>query len=264
MTSVQPRTAGASLYVGAVTHLRTHVARHGFRYPLYMHLFDLTRLDAINGTSRLLGYNRRRPVGLHDADHLDGAPLLPAVRAVIERHGGRWPGGRVLLLTHPRLFGYVFNPISLFYCFDRDDALDTVVAEVSNTFGERHVYVLDAPASGSRGNGTLTWDEKKVFHVSPFLEMDGTYRFALAPPGEAVEVDIDLEVAGQRRLATRLRLKRRPLTDGSLALMLLRYPLMTFRVIAAIHWEALRLWWKGVKYLPKPPYAPETARRTQP
>lgn len=250
---------GDALYAGTVTHARTHQVRHAFRYPVYMHLFDLDALDGLNARYRLLGYNRRRVVGLHDADHFDGRPLGEAVRAAVEDAGLPWPGGRVLMLTNPRVFGYVFNPISLYYCFDVDGVLDSVVAEVHNTFGDTHVYVLPGGAgSPSRSSS------KKVMHVSPFFTLDGTYRFALPAPAASLDVDIDLTVGGERRLAARLRLRRRPLTDATLTWMLLRYPLMTVQVIGAIHFQALRLWWKGVRYLRKPAHMPEAARRTLP
>lgn len=281
---------GDALYAGTVTHARTHQVRHAFRYPVYMHLFDLDALDGLNARHRLLGYNRRRVVGLHDADHFDGRPLGEAVRAAVEDAGRPWPGGRVMMLTNARVFGYVFNPISIFYCFDRHDALDTVVAEVHNTFGDTHAYVLPGragspsrppcapgrpPCAPSRPSAEAVGSEsrpylasrpsaKKVMHVSPFFPLDGTYQFALPPPGDTLDVDIDLSVGDERRLAARLRLRRRALSDASLAGMLLRYPLMTLQVIGAIHWEALRLWWKGVRYLPRPAYAPDAARRTQP
>lgn len=252
-----------ALYRGTVTHARTHEGRHAFAYPLYMHLFDLADLDAVNDSFRLLGYNRRRPVAVHDADHFDGRPLAEAVRAEVEKTGAPWPGGRVQMLTNARIFGYVFNPITLYYCLDTHDTLATVVAEVHNTFGERHVYVL-RPAHDGPSAAPLAASAKKAFHVSPFFSLDGTYRFELPAPDALLAADIDLEVGGVRRLAARLRLQRQALTESTLAWMLLRYPLMTLQVIGAIHWEALRLWSKGVKYLPKPAYAPETARRTQP
>lgn len=247
---------GDALYAGTVTHARTHQVRHAFRYPVYMHLFDLDALGGLNARYRLLGYNSRRVVGLHDADHFDGRPLGEAVRAAVEDAGLPWPGGRVLMLTNARVFGYVFNPISLYYCFDPANVLDAVVAEVHNTYGETHVYVVPGR------NGAPT--SKKAFHVSPFFTLDGTYRFAVPAPAESLDVDIDLTVGGERRLAARLRLRRHPLTDATLTWMLLRYPLMTVQVIGAIHFQALRLWWKGVRYLRKPAHMPETARRTLP
>jgi uncharacterized protein len=255
---------GAWLCTGHVSHARMHAAKHAFRYPLYMLLADLDALESVNRNCRLLGYNRRRVLGLHDADHFDGQPLGRAVRAAVEQAGHGWPGGRVLALTHPRVFGYVFNPISLFYCFDTHDRLETVVAEVSNTYGERHAYVLPGHAAMGPSPGACRWTAKKVFHVSPFFSMDGTYRFEIASPGERVDVGIDLEVGGQRRFAARLQLRTTPLADRALLGALMRYPLMTVQVMAAIHVEAARLWWKGVEYLPKPAYAPEAARRTPP
>ena len=145
---------GAALYAGHVWHERTTPVGHAFRYPTYMHLFDLDALSTINGGFRLLGYNRRRLVGLHDADHLDGRPLREAVQARVVASGRDWPGGQVLLLTHGRVAGYVFNPLSLFYCFDPAGQLDTVVAEVHNTYGERHVYVLPAGAATAQAGAS--------------------------------------------------------------------------------------------------------------
>ncbi|BCS34356.1 DUF1365 domain-containing protein [Luteitalea sp. TBR-22] len=241
------------LYRGRVWHARS-APRHAFEYGTYMHLFDLDEVGRINGTHRLLGYNRRRLVGLHDADHLDGRPLRAAIEHALVSRGHAWPGGRVLLLTHCRVAGYVFNPVSFFYCFDPDGRLATVVAEVNNTYGERHVYVLPSEAP----------THKKEFHVSPFFGLDGTYRFALEAPGEDLTVGIDLTVGEDRRFEARLALRRKRLTDGALAGLLARQPLVTAQVIAAIHWEALRLWWKGVPFRDKPAYAPDAARQTQP
>ncbi len=259
-----PDTAGATppawLCAGHVWHARRAVAAHAFRYPTYMHLFDLDRLAEADRGSRLFGYNRRRPVSLYDVDHLDGRPLRAAVEQAVVARGHAWPGGRVLLLTHCRVAGYVFNPVSFFYCFDPLDRLALVVVEVNNTFGERHVYVL-APDGSADGR----FSHKKEFHVSPFFGLDGTYRFTLPAPGTRIEAAIDLTVGAGRQFAARLVLDRKRLSDRALAGMLVRYPLVTVQVIAAIHWEALRLWWKGVPYREKPAYAPELARRqTQP
>ncbi len=133
-----------------------------------------------------------RPVSLYDADHFDGRPLREGIEHALVSRGHAWPGGRVLLLTHGRVAGYVFNPVSFFYCFDRDDRLSTVVAEVNNTYGERHVYVLPAGEVTGRSH-------KKEFHVSPFFGLEGTYRFAVEAPDEALRIGIDLTVGTQRR-----------------------------------------------------------------
>lgn len=260
-------TAAHALYRGSIAHVRTHDVQHAFRYPIAMQLFDVAALAALNTSSRLVGYNRRRLAAVHDRDHFDGRPIAEAVRAAVAEAGEAWPDGRVLMLTHARILGYVFNPITVYYCFDAADTMRLVVCEVHNTFGERHVYVLgEAARTGTDGGAgsARSWLAKKVFHVSPFFTLDGTYRFDVSAPGESLAFDIDLEVGGRRRLAARLRLTRGPFTDGAVVRQLLRYPLMTVQVIAAIHWQAVRLWWKGVRYLAKPPYAPETAGRTQP
>ena len=246
-----------ALYVGHVWHERTAVAGHAFRYPTYMHLFDLDELARINDSSRVLGYNRRRAVALYDADHLDGGPLRQSVEQAVVARGHAWPGGRVELLTHCRIAGYVFNPVSFFYCFDPAGRLALVVAEVNNTYRERHLYVLP-------GQGDDERTHKKEFHVSPFFSLDGTYRFALRAPSDVVRVGIDLTVGTSRHFRARLQLERKRLSDGALLGMLARYPIVTAQVMAAIHVEALRLWWKGVPFRDKPVYAPESARQTQP
>lgn len=244
------------LYTGHVWHARL-APRHAFRYRTYMHLFDLDQVGRINTAYHLLGYNRRRLVSLHDADHFDGRPLRDAIEHALVSRGHAWPGGRVLLLTHCRVAGYVFNPVSFFYCFDPEGLLAVVVAEVNNTYGERHVYVL--PAGGAQG-----MLHKKEFHVSPFFGLEGTYRFDVEVPGDDLEVGIELTVGASRRFHARLVLARKRLSDGALLGMLARYPLVTAQVLAAIYWEAARLWWKGVPFRDKPVYAPESARQTQP
>lgn len=246
-----------ALYAGDVWHARTTVAAHAFRYRTYMHLFDLDEVARINGAFRLIGYNRARPVALYDRDHLDGRPLREAVEASVLAHGHPWPGGRVQLLTHCRVAGYVFNPVSFFYCFDRRNQLALVVAEVNNTYGERHVYVLPA-------DGPTLPSAKKAFHVSPFFGLEGTYHFSVPAPAATLDVGIDLTVGASRQFRARLRLEKKRLSDGAVLAMLARYPLVTAQVMAAIHVEALRLWWKGVPFRAKPAYAPDAARQTQP
>jgi uncharacterized protein len=159
----------------------------------------------------------------------------------------------------------VFNPVSFWYCYDCDDRLALVVAEVNNTFGDRHSYVLPIEEAGlvATGEGRAAeWWRKKVMHVSPFMPPDsGTYRFEIVPPGRRVEVGIDLTRGGDTSLASHLSLERRPLTDGSILSALARYPFMTLKVVAAIHYEALRLWRKGARFWSRPPYDPRAASR---
>lgn len=275
------QASGSALYVGTVTHHRFGAPAHTFRHPTYMHLVDLDEIDDLDRRMRLFGRNRRwRPVVFRDADHLGepGRRVAQNLRAWLAGEGVEWPGGRVLLLTHCRVFGHVFNPVSFYYCLDPQGGLQVIVAEVNNTFGERHAYLLrageQADADGDPGalaaggvapaatgaGGRHVWRTKKVFHVSPFFSLDGTYRFEMDLPSDRVRARIDLTVQGRTVFTATLALERRPLDDRTLAWLLFRYPLVTLRVLAAIHWEALRLWRKGAPYRPKPPYDPEAAR----
>jgi DUF1365 family protein len=248
----------SSLCAGWLTHQRRDAPGHGFRYALYMLLLDLDELPSLAARLRLFGCNRRRPVAFYDRDHLGdpGRPARANLEALLAAHGIHAPAGRILLLTHARVFGYVFNPISVFYCFDPEDRLVAAVAEVSNTFGERHPYVLEARDGGA------TWHEKKLLHVSPFFSMQGSYRFHLpVPSASGVEARVDLWHGDRLALAARLSLDRRPLTDAALARALCRYPFITAQVVAGIHWQAFRLWRKGAPVFSKPPYDPAAARR---
>lgn len=260
----------SAIYTGWVSHHRVSGPAHGFRYPLYMLLLDLDELPALARERRLFGL-RRRPVTFAAGDYLGGgaAPLRDRLRAFVESCGGVWPGGPVRLLTHARVFGYVFNPVSFFYCHDPAGALALVVADVTNTFGERHAYLLDRrcaigdddAAGDVQSRDAGRWRVKKVFHVSPFKSLEGTYTFTLTPPDTAVDARIALTVGEETRFAARLALRRQPLSDAGLARVLAGYPLMTLQVITAIHWEALRLWWKGAHYRERPRYDPAAAER---
>ena len=246
------------LYVGHVMHHRLTEPQHRFRYRVYYHLIDLDELDMLDGRLRLFGYRRARPVRFRDADHLDaqGRPLSEHVRQYLIGQGVTTSIARIELLTQCRVFGFVFNPVSFFYCFSADEVLAAIVAEVHNTFGERHCYLLRA---GETAVGNH-WHEKKVFHVSPFMTLAGTYEFEMGMPGERLAIRIDLGRGGSKVFTSRLALEARPLTDAALAGLLLRYPLMPHAVLAAIHRQAFALWRKGLTYHPKPPYDPEAAR----
>jgi DUF1365 family protein len=242
---------------GFVSHRRVEGPVHGFRYAVFMTLLDLDELPELDRRLRLFGHRSARPVRFADADHFDGSPhgVREALERVVRAEGHAMPGGRVELLTNCRVLGYVFNPVSFFYCYDTDERPAVTVAEVNNTYGDRHAYVL--PVAGDAHE----WRTKKLMHVSPFFRPDaGTYRWELPPPGERVDAGVDLTRDGETALAARLSLDRRPLTDRALASALLRHPLMTVQVIGAIHFEALRLWRKGARFWERPPYDPELAR----
>ncbi len=247
----------SSLCEGRVSHHRRQGPGHRFRYRVFLTLLDLDEIPDLDRNLRLFGHNRLRPVSLHDADHLEasGRGLRADLEETVKAAGHRLPTGRVELLTQCRILGYVFNPVSIFYCYDRDEILTLAVAEVNNTYGDRHSYVLPV------GDASFDGRSKKLMHVSPFFPPDaGTYRWDLAPPSDRVSLGIDLTRGGETVLAARLCLGRRPLTDRALASALLRYPFMTVQVIGAIHFEALRLWRKGARFWNRPPYDPQLAR----
>ena len=251
------------LYAGWVRHRRHHPRVHDFRYRLLFAYLDLDALDPIDRTVRIFSVNRWNLWSFFDRDHVDGQPGATAgkVRRLLARNGIALDGGSIRLLTQCRVLGYVFNPISLYYCHDGEGALAAVVAEVNNTFGERHLYLLDGRQNASAG-ATARFRAIKAMHVSPFLGMDCVYDFTLSPVGERLSVGIVQTENGRRVLDAQLWGRRLPLTTRNLTTSLLRYPLITMKTIAAIHAEAARLYLKGI---PLPSHPGRTdARRAEP
>jgi DUF1365 family protein len=251
-----PASVRSSLCEGWVIHERREPPRHAFRYRVFLALLDLDELPRLDRSLRLFGHGRARPVSFRDADHLaaSGRGIRADLEDAVRGAGHEMPDGRVELLTHCRILGYVFNPVSVFYCYGRAGRLELAVAEVNNTYGDRHSYVL--PVEGAR----FEWRAKKLMHVSPFFPPDaGTYRFELPPPGEDVALGIDLTRGGEPLLRARASLTRRPLTDGALGRALLGYPFVTLKVIGAIHFEAFRLWRKRARFWARPAYDPRLA-----
>lgn len=244
----------SALYRGHVMHQRVASLRHGFRYPIFMPLLDLAELPALDRSLRLFAYNRAGAVSYRDADHLKNyeGDTRARLTAFFRSCGETLPDGRVLLLTHARIFGYTFNPVSFFYCFDTTGSLRFVVAEVNNTFGDTHSYLLT-------GDGANAWTTKKVLHVSPFFDMAGSYEWRLPAPGPTLEARCDLRHGGSLSLASRLTMARQPLTDKTLARALLGLPFMTAQVMFGIHWQALKLWFKGARFHRAPRYDPARA-----
>ncbi|HWA60382.1 MAG TPA: DUF1365 domain-containing protein [Caulobacteraceae bacterium] len=244
--------AGA-LYEGTVVHQRLEPRRHRLSYRLFQLLVDLDALDAPGARLRFFAHNRPALLSLYDRDHLSGdaAPLRPQVEALLAGAGVAFDGGPIRLMCLPRVLGYVFNPLSLYYCHSRDGALAAVVLEVNNTFGERHVYVLAAPAGG--GDRVVRLGCAKAFFVSPFLGLDMTYDFRLAVPADRVATAIVARGPdGTPVLSAAFEGARRTLDDRAIASAMLRHPLVTLKVIAAIHWEAAKLFAKGVGLRAKP------------
>lgn len=247
------QTAGV-LYRCRVTHRRPGPPRYRFVYRSFYLLLDIDAIDRACAMSPLLSRNRFNLLSFHDADHgpHDGDPLRPWLEALLAEHGIDLAGGRVDLLTMPRVLGYGFNPISVFYCEHADGALRAIVVEVHNTFGEHHCYVLHEqgapmvwPAAGGKA---------KRFHVSPFFDRSGGYRFYFMAPEQRLGVGIRLfDAAGERlRIATTLSGERRALGSREILRAALAVPLMTFKVTAAIHWQAFKLWLRGAVFHRKP------------
>lgn len=246
-------TPAPGIYVGTLRHRRFTPTRHQFSYPLFMALLDVDRLAELMRVSPLTGFNRVRWATFDDRDHLGDArvPLRARVEADAARHGMTLDGGPIMLLTHLRYAGYTFNPVSFFYCFASDGRLQAVMAEVNNTYGGRHTYWLPA-GQAQRRQRVWRWQAEKALYVSPFIDTDDTrYTFVLSPPGDALVAHMDVREGPTRVLDATLRLARRPWTAPAVHAALLRHPFMTAAVIARIHWQALRLWVKGVPVIPR-------------
>jgi DUF1365 family protein len=269
------------IYKGWVSHRRVAPTRNRFRYPLFMLYLDLAELPQLFDGVPFFSARRPALAWFRRADYL--APhtvsLDEAVRSLVAARTGARPEGPIRLLTHLRYFGYCMNPVSFYYCFDRGERLETIVADITNTpWKERHQYVLRIPASApviaesadraepapSAGSAHSAgpvraqrpahrFEFDKRFHVSPFLPMDMHYRWSLSEPGEQLLVHMQNERAGEAVFDATLALEARPLTPRALIASLAAFPVMTLEVIAAIHWQALKLWLKRTPFYSHPP-----------
>lgn len=248
---------GPALYVGQLRHRRFRPKPHAFTYSLFMALIDVDDLEGNMGVSHLTSLNRFNWASFDDRDHL-GDPSLPLRQRVAEdaaRQGLTLPGGPIYLLTHLRYLGYAFNPISFYFCCDDAGEPTLVMAEVHSTFGELCTYWVTA-ADLHRRPRTFRLRTPKTMHVSPFMSMDVDYEFAVTTPGESLVAHMNTidrhEAGGAPYFDATLTLERRPWTASAIRRVLIRHPMMTAKVIGAIHWEALRLWLKGVPGYPHP------------
>jgi DUF1365 family protein len=237
----------SALYTGTLEHRRYLPQRHSFRYSLFMPLLDIDRIPQLMRISPFCSYNSWNWASFHERDHF-GDPRRP-LRARLEedahRHGLELPDGPVYLLTHLRYLGYVFNPVSFFYCCGPGGSPALLLAEVNNTFGEAQNHWLSAE-NALPGANSRRYRSAKLFHVSPFMPMGLEYVFTFTDPGEDLVAHMRVLEDGRTFFDASLRLRRKPWSARSLHSALLRRPWMTAKVIGAIHWEALRLWLKNV------------------
>jgi DUF1365 family protein len=227
-------------------------------YFLRLPLSELSRGRRTYGG--LFSVNRWNLLSLRYADHGDGGDPLAWIRGVLTREGIHAADGEVVLQTFPRVLGYVFNPVSFWFCHDRAGALRAVLAVVNNTFGERHSYLLAHPDGRPIRSGE-TLAARKVFHVSPFCTVSGGYRFRFLEQGDRHIARIDYADDAGPLLLTSLAGRRAPLSSTAILRAVLRHPLMTLGVIARIHWQALKLWAKRVPFHAKPPLPLEEVTR---
>lgn len=241
----QSSLADATLYVGDVVHKRLRPKPHALAYRVFSLLVDVDRIDAAAAASRFFSYNRLNLVSLHDRDHGagEGTTIAAHAREVLRRAGHADADGRIMLLCYPRVLGYVFNPLSVYYAHDRAGRLRALVYEVNNTFGERTSYVLGA---GRPTGGTFAQSCVKRMHVSPFADPAGRYSFHVTAPGEDLVLGVAFRDQEGPLIKTHFKGSARAFDDATLLRLLIRIPFLTLKVIAAIHLEALKLWLKGV------------------
>ena len=258
-----PAPLASAIYEGWVRHRRYAPRAHRFTYRIAMLYLDLDELDRVFARRRFWSVERRGVAEFRRSDYLGDPtqPLATVVRDHVEAATGNRPVGPVRLLTHLRYFGHNFNPVSFYYCYAADGVtLEAILAEITNTpWKERHAYVLPL-ATATRHGSARAWEFDKTFHVSPFLPMRCRYDWRFDTPGDALRVHMQVcnaeRDAAVREFDATLVLRRREISAVNLARVLLRFPLMTLKVVAAIHWQALRLWARGNPVYAHPPHTP--------
>ena len=244
---------GSAIYHGQVVHTRFRPVRHRLRHRMMWLLLDLDELPTVARRLRLFSLNRFNLVDFRDRDHGDGSrtPLRTQIETELRRAGLEAAGGALSVLCMPRVLGTVFNPLSVFFCHRRDGLLQAMLYEVHNTFGERHSYLIPVDEAKAH-QPVLRQSCEKSFHVSPFMDMAMTYRFRVTAPTDRAVVAIDGSDADGRLISAVYAGARRPLTDANLLRAFIAQPLLAAQVLGAIHWEALKLWRKGLRLRSKP------------
>jgi uncharacterized protein len=266
-TTFAPPAAAATLFDGTVMHARMKPKTHRFTYKVYSLLVDVDRLDEADRLSRFFSIGRPNLLSFRPGDHGDGGkrPLGAHARSLLKEAGLSSPPARIMLMCYPRVLGFTFNPISIYFAYDEQDRLTGLIYEVRNTFGEMHTYV--APViDGELTEAGVRQERNKLFYVSPFMDMPMRYRFRIRPPADDIAIRILETDADGPVLAATFIGARKGLTTWSALAAFVRVPLMTAKVVAGIHYEAMKLWFKGIRFVsrPAPPPSASAADRYLP
>jgi len=237
------------IYTGNVVHKRFKPKIHFFKYKVFSLLIDLSELHLLDKDLKIFSYNKFNIISFYDKDHgpRDGSSVKNWVIDNLKKNNIDTNNIQIKLLCYPRIFGYVFNPLSVFYIYDKNLNLISILYEVKNTFGEQHTYVFKTDIN----NNLVQHMCKKKFHVSPFIEMDCVYFFRLLKPGNKISVIIDQNDKEGKILYASQDGVKSEITNSNLTKSYLKHPLMTFKIILAIHFEAFKLWSKGIKFIKK-------------
>jgi len=237
------------IYTGTVIHKRFKPKVHTFNYKVFSLLIDLSEIELLNKTLKLFSYDKFNIISFFNKDHgpRDGTSLKNWVIDNLKKNNIESNGIQIKLLCYPRIFGYVFNPLSVFYIYDKNSDLISILYEVKNTFGEQHTYVFKT----KKDQNLIQHVCKKKFHVSPFIPMNCIYFFRLLKPGNKISVIIDLQDPEGKILFASQDGVKSELNNTNLIKSYLKHPLMTFKIILAIHFEAFKLWTKGIKFISK-------------
>ncbi len=239
----------SAIYNGVVIHKRFKPKTHFFKYSVFSLLIDLSEIYELDRKIRFFSFNKFNLISFYEKDHgyRDGSSLVEWVKKNLNENDINCKDIRIKLLCYPRIFGYVFNPLSVFFIYDSREKLISILYEVKNTFGEQHTYIFKV----TDNSNLFQHNCLKKFHVSPFIEMNCNYFFRTLKPGEKISVIIDQYQTNEKILYASQDGKRVEFSSKELLKSYLKHPLMTFKIISAIHFEAFKLWTKGIKFIKK-------------